>query len=70
MANMQTTKNSPSSAASLLAPMSWTARTNTETVGMVVPLRLEELNIARISQMEVAKNSRFNIPVQITNASI
>ena len=58
------------SAASLLAPTSWTARTNTEMAGMVVLLRLEELSIARILQMEAAKNNRFNIPVQITNASI
>jgi len=58
------------SAVSLLAPMNWTARTNMETAGMVDLLRLEELNIARILQVEAAKNNRFNIQVQITNASI
>jgi len=59
-ANMQTTKSTQLSAASLLAPMSWTARTNTETVGMVDPLRLEELSTARVSLVEAAKNNRFN----------
>ena len=61
MANMQTTKNSPLSAASLLAPTSWTARTSIEMVGMAHTLRLGELSIARILQVEAAKNSRFNI---------
>merc|ERR1711917_43907 len=58
---MQTTKSSSLSAASLLAPTSWTARTNIKMVGMVDILRLGELSSARILQVEAAKNSRFNI---------
>jgi len=63
MANMQTTKSILLSAANLLAPMSWTARTNTVTVGMVDPLRLEELRFARVLEVEAAKSSRSNTKV-------
>ena len=60
MGNMQITKSILLSAANLLVPTSWTARTNTETVGMVDPLRLEGLHFARALQVEAAKSSRSN----------
>ena len=56
-ANMQTTKSSPLSAASLLVPMSWIARTYMEMVGMVDLLKLEELSIVGIFYGDTAKSN-------------
>ena len=61
MASMQTTKSIPLIAASLLVPMSWTARTDTEMVGMVDLLKSEENSIARILEEVTAKSKGFNI---------
>ena len=60
-ANMLTTKSSPLSAASLLVPMSWIARTYMEMVGMVDLLKLEELSIVGIFYGDTAKSNWFNI---------
>ena len=57
MASMQTSKSSQSNAASLRVTTNWNARTNSEIVGMVDPLRLEEKSIARILKQEPSKRS-------------
>ena len=60
VANTLTIKTIQLSAANLLELMSWTARTSTETVGMVDLLRLVAQNIAKISQKARVKSNRFN----------
>ena len=60
LCNMQTTKSMSLSAASLLASISWSARTVGEMVGMVDLFRLVVQNIAKISQKARVKSNRSN----------